>query len=129
MQTLKEMMAAAHAVVQKIEPAQAQKMAGQGALLLDIRDAQELEKTGQVQGAHHIPRGLLEFRADPDSPIADPELRRDRPVILFCGTGGRAWLAGKTLHDMGFAQVYNLGGFKDWKEAGLPVDQPAHPGM
>ena len=129
MQTLKEMMAAAQAVVEKIEPARAKEMADAGALLLDIRDAVELEKTGRAEGSHHVPRGMLEFRADPDSPFADTEFRRDRPVVLFCASGGRAFLAGKTLKDMGFAQVFNVGGFKDWKEAGLPVIEPMDPGM
>ena len=129
MQTLKEMMAAAQAVVEKIEPARAKEMADAGALLLDIRDAVELEKTGRAEGSHHVPRGMLEFRADPDSPFADLEFRRDRPVVLFCASGGRAFLAGKTLKDMGFAQVFNVGGFKDWKEAGLPVIEPMDPGM
>ena len=129
MQTLKEMMAAAQAVVEKIEPARAKEMADAGALLLDIRDAVELEKTGRAEGSHHVPRGMLEFRADPDSPSADPEFRHDRPVVLFCASGGRAFLAGKTLKDMGFAQVFNVGGFKDWKEAGLPVIEPMDPGM
>ena len=129
MQTLKEMMAAAQAVVEKIEPARAKEMADAGALLLDIRDAVELEKTGRAEGSHHVPRGMLEFRADPDSPFADPEFRRDRPVVLFCASGGRAFLAGKTLKDMGFAEVFNVGGFKDWKEAGLPVIEPMDPGM
>ena len=129
MQTLKEMMSAAQAVVEKIDPARAKEMADAGALLLDIRDAVELEKTGRAEGSHHVPRGMLEFRVDPDSPFADAEFRRDRPVVLFCASGGRAFLAGKTLKDMGFAEVYNVGGFKDWKEAGLPVIEPMDPGM
>lgn len=129
MQTLKDMMAAAQAVVEKIEPARGRELADQGALLLDIRDAPELQASGRVQGAHHVPRGMLEFRADPDSPFADPEFRRDRPVVVFCASGGRAFLAGKTLKDMGYQQVYNVGGFKDWKEAGMPVEEPVDPGM
>ena len=129
MLTLKEMMAAAQAAVEKIDVAKAQELAGQGALLLDIRDAPELEKTGQAVGAHHVPRGMLEFRADPDSPYADPEFRRDRTVLVFCASGGRAYLAGKLLKDMGYERVYNIGGFKDWKDAGAPVEAPLDPGM
>ena len=124
MQTLKDLLAAAQAVVEKIEPARGKELADQGALLLDIRDAVELRAAGRARGAHHVPRGMLEFRADPDSPYADPEFRRDRPVVLFCASGGRAWLAGKTLKDMGYARVFNVGGFKDWVEAGLPVEAP-----
>lgn len=129
MQTVKDMLAAAQAVVEKIDPNKAKELADQGALLLDIRDQPELDKTGRAAGAHHVPRGMLEFRADPDSPYADPEFRRDRPVIVFCASGGRAWLAGKTLSDMGYQAIYNAGGFKDWKEAGLPVEEPAVAGM
>lgn len=129
MQTLKDLLAAAQAVVEKIEPTRGKALADQGALLLDIRDTPERQAAGRARGAHHVPRGMLEFRADPDSPYADPEFRRDRPVVLFCASGGRAWLAGKTLKDMGFNDVYNVGGFKDWKEAGMPVDEPDDAGM
>ena len=129
MLTLKDMMAAAQAAVEKIDVARGQQRAGQGALLLDVRDAPELDTAGRVTGAHHVPRGTLEFRADPDSPFHDPELRRDRPVLVFCASGGRAFLAGKLLKDMGYEKVYNVGGFKDWKEAGAPVEEPVDPGM
>jgi rhodanese-related sulfurtransferase len=127
--TLKDMMAAANAAVERIDADRAQELVAGGALLLDIRDAPELEKMGRAEGSHHVPRGMLEFRADPESPFHDPELRRDRPVVLHCASGGRAALAGKLLKDMGYAQVYNLGGFKDWKEGGGPVVEPLDSGM
>ena len=129
MLTLKDMMAAAQAAVEKIDVEKAQELAAEGGLLLDIRDAPELQKSGRAVGAHHIPRGMLEFRADPDSPYADPELRRDRTILVFCASGGRAFLAGKLLKDMGYERVYNIGGFKDWKEAGAPVEEPMDTGM
>jgi rhodanese-related sulfurtransferase len=69
-----------------------------------------------------VSRGLLEFRADPDLPTHDPALRKDRPVILYCGSGGRAALAGKTLVEMGFKDVRNVGGFKGLVEAGWSVE-------
>jgi len=56
-------------------------------------------------------------------------MRPDRVVVLHCASGGRAALAGKLLKDMGYAEVYNLGGFRDWKEAGGPVQEPVDPGM
>lgn len=127
--TVKEMMDAANAAVERIDGAAAQKMVADGALLLDIRDAPELEKTGRATGSHHIPRGMLEFRADPATPFHDPELRFDRPIVLHCASGGRAALAGKLLKDMGYAHVYNMGGFKDWVEAGGPVEEAVDPGM
>ena len=127
--TSKDLLEAANAVVPRIDTAAAQEKIAQGALLLDIRDSTELEKTGRAEGSHHIPRGMLEFRADPASPHHDPQLRPDRAVILHCASGGRAALAGKLLKDMGYAEVYNLGGFRDWKEGGGPVQEPVDPGM
>ena len=87
---LKDMMGEANETVDRIDGATARDMVELGALLLDVRDAPELEKNGRAVRSHHIPRGMLEFRADPDSPYAHPEFRRDRPVVLFCASGGRA---------------------------------------
>ncbi len=127
--TAKDLVAEANAVVPRISTTDAQDMLAKGALLLDVRDAPELEAMGRAAGSHHIPRGMLEFRADPTSPYHDPELQQDRPVILHCASGGRSALAGKLLVDMGYTQVFNLGGFKDWKEAGGPVEEPLDKGM
>lgn len=127
--TLAQMLEAAHAVVPKITVSDAMAKIDAGAMLLDIRDAPELQAQGRAQGAHHVPRGMLEFRADPNSPFYDPEFRADRPVVLYCASGGRAALAGKLLKDMGFEAVYNLGGLKDWIEGGGPASRPVDPGM
>ena len=127
--TLKDMMAAANGAVDRIDPGAAQALIDKGGLLLDVRDAPELDKAGRADGSHHIPRGMLEFRADPDSPYHDPALLHDRHIVLYCASGGRAALAGKLLKDMGFAHVYNIGGLKDWVAAGGAVDEPADPGM
>lgn len=127
--SLEEMMAQANAAVARISVAEAEELIGQGALLLDVRDAPELEAQGRASGSHHIPRGMLEFRADPKSPFHDTALRQDRPVVLHCASGGRAALAGKLLLDMGFDAVYNVGGFAAWKEAGAPVEEPVDHGM
>ena len=94
-----------------------------GALLVDVRDGTEVAATGKAAGAIHIPRGSLEFKADPASPTAEKALSTDKTVILHCASGGRAALAGKLLKDMGYDKVYNLGGFKDWVEAGGKVDK------
>lgn len=118
--TAAQMLEAAHAVVPKISATDAQAKMAQGALLLDIRDTPELQGNGAAIGSHHIPRGMLEFRADPATPFYDPELRFDRPVILHCASGGRAALAGKLLKDMGYNEVFNLGGFADWQSQGGP---------
>lgn len=119
--TLKDMLEAAHAAVPRISVAEAKAKLAEGALLLDVRDGPELEAAGRAEGGHHVSRGMLEFRADPNSPFADPELRPDRVIILHCASGGRSALAGKVLKDMGYKEVYNLGGLKDWSEAGGAV--------
>ena len=116
-------MEAANAAVPKITGKEAQEMVAKGALLVDVRDGTEVAATGKAAGAVHVPRGSLEFKADPESPGHDKNFSRDRPVILHCASGGRAALAGKLLKDFGYDKVYNLGGFKDWVEAGGKVDK------
>ena len=121
--TVKELLNAANAVVPRITPAEAQAMIAKGnTLVVDVRDAAEVAESGKVAGAVHVSRGLLEFRADPDYPSHDKAFARGETVILYCGSGGRAALAGKLLKDMGYERVYNLGGFKDWVAAGGAVE-------
>lgn len=125
MLSVKQMMEAANAVVPRITPAEAREMLAKGnALVVDVRDGTEVENSGKVAGAVHVSRGMLEFRADPESPAHDRNFARDKTVILYCGSGGRAALAGKLLKDMGYGQVYNAGSFKDWAESGGAVEKP-----
>lgn len=122
--SVKDMLSAANASVPRISPAEAADLLDRGeALVVDVRDAPELESGGKVAGARHVPRGMLEFRADPDSPYHDPAFDRDRTVILYCASGGRSALAGRTLQEMGYRDVRNLGGFKDWAESGGAVER------
>jgi rhodanese-related sulfurtransferase len=123
--TLKDLVEAANAVVPRITPAQAQEMIDSGnTVVVDVRDASEVEQSGKVAGAVHIPRGMLEFRADPESPYYDQSFAKDKNVIVYCAAGGRAALSGQALKEMGYGEVYNLGGFKDWAEAGGAIDKP-----
>jgi rhodanese-related sulfurtransferase len=73
-------------------------------------------------GAVHFSRGMLVFRADPESPYYDQAFDRDRSVIVYCASGGRAALAGKALQELGYRDVRNLGAFKDWAESGGAVE-------
>ncbi len=124
--SVKQMLEAANAEVPKITPAQAQEMITKGnALVVDVRDASEVASSGTVAGAIHVARGMLEFRADPELPSHDKNFAKDKTVILYCGSGGRAALAGKLLKDLGYERVYNLGGFKDWADSGGAVDKPS----
>jgi rhodanese-related sulfurtransferase len=121
--TVKDLMAAARAAVPAITPADAAKLvANHDALIVDVRDGTEVAASGKAKGAVAVSRGMLEFRADPESPAHDPAFRKDRPIILYCASGGRSALAGKTLLDMGFKDVRNLSGFKDWVSAGGEVE-------
>jgi rhodanese-related sulfurtransferase len=127
---VKQMMEAANAAVPRITPAQAQEMIAKGnTLIVDVRDAPELEKSGKVAGAIHVSRGMLEFRADPESPYHDKNFAKDKTVILYCASGGRSALGGKVLKDMGYDRVYNLGAFKDWAESGGSVEKPIESGI
>ena len=120
--TVKEMLAAANAAVPRVAPAEAKAMAGDPrVVLVDVRDGSEVKASGKAKGALHVSRGLVEFRADPESPMHDAAFDRAKTIIVYCASGGRSALAGKTLKDMGYTDVRNLGGFKDWVEAGGEV--------
>jgi rhodanese-related sulfurtransferase len=122
--SLKNLLAEAAASVPKISPQDAAALiAGGDVLVVDVRDGIEVQSTGKVQGAKHVPRGMLEFRADPDSPYYDSAFNRDKTVLVYCASGGRSALAGKTLHDLGYKDVRNLGSFKEWAESGGTVDK------
>ena len=88
-----------------------------------MRDTPEVELSGKVAGAVHVSRGMLEFRADPELPSHDKAFDKGKTVIVYCASGGRSALAGKLLKDLGYANVYNLGGFKDWAESGGAIDR------
>lgn len=124
--SVKQMLEAANAAVPKISPAEARDLMAKGnALVVDVRDAPEVAQSGKVKGAVHVSRGMLEFRADPDSPYHDKNFDRAKTVIVYCASGGRSALAGKALKEMGYDKVYNLGGFKDWAESGGEVEKQA----
>ncbi|HWA91671.1 MAG TPA: rhodanese-like domain-containing protein [Rhizomicrobium sp.] len=122
--SVKQMIEAANAVVPKLTPSDAQALIAKGALVVDVRDAPEVAASGKIAGAVNVSRGMLEFRADPQSPYHDPAFARDKPVILYCASGGRSALSGKTLKELGYGEVYNLGAFKDWAASGGAVEKP-----
>ena len=117
--TSKQMVAEADATVPRISGAEAKGMLGKpGVVFVDLREPPEIAASGKVPGALAIPRGLLEFRADREAATPDPALTGAETVVLYCASGGRAALAGKTLQDLGYADVKNLARFQDWVEAG-----------
>ncbi len=91
-------------------------------VFVDIRDVRELEREGMIPGAFHAPRGMLEFWVDPESPYYKEIFGSDKEFILYCGSAWRSSLAAAALQDMGMDKICHVGGgFKAWKEAGLPV--------
>ena len=122
--TLKDMLEAAHASVPKIGAADAANLVKTaGAVIVDIRDGTEVAASGKARGAITIPRGSLESRACATSGTCHPEMRLDRTVILYCAGGNRAALAGRTLLELGYTDVRNLGGFRDWVAGGGEVEK------
>jgi rhodanese-related sulfurtransferase len=120
--TVKQLVAEANAVVPRIGAAEAKALHEQGrAVFIDLREPPEVAASGKVPGALEIPRGLLEFRADPENPERNPGFQKP-VVVTYCASGGRAALAGKLLKDLGYTDVRNLGGFKDWVEGGGQVE-------
>ena len=121
--TVKDLLAEANASIQKLSPAEAgEKIRSGDVLVLDVRDAAEVQQSGKIKGALNVSRGLLEFRADPDSPYYNPALQKDKTILLHCASGGRSALAAKTLKDMGYTSVFNIGGFKELTESGIETE-------
>ena len=123
MKSAKDYLEAANADVTRIPGKEAIAHHGEAdAVFVDVRDSAAIEKSGTIAGALRVPRGMIEFAADDDSPLRDKTLDRDADLYLVCGAGGQAALAGKTLKEMGYASVTNIGGIGDWKEAGGPME-------
>jgi rhodanese-related sulfurtransferase len=121
--SVKEMLAEANAAVPRLDPAEVRNRMNRGdVLIVDVRDALELASGGKLKGAVHVPRGMLEFRADPESPYYNPAFQRDKAVLVYCASGGRSALSGKTLKDLGYRSVFNAGGFKELADAGLDTE-------
>jgi rhodanese-related sulfurtransferase len=121
--SIREMLAEANAVVPRLNPAEVREMIGRGnVLIVDVRDAPELASGGKLKDAVNVSRGMLEFRADPESPFHNPAFQKDKTVLIYCGSGGRAALSGKTLKELGYQSVYNAGGFKELADAALETE-------
>ncbi|WP_075222698.1 rhodanese-like domain-containing protein [Acuticoccus yangtzensis] len=124
--TMKDLVADARTRVATVSPQEAQQAAAGGDLILDVREPAELETAGRVAGALHVPRGLLETRADATAESAEARLTAQRGtgrVHVLCAVGGRAALAADTLQRMGYDADVIEGGLNGWKSAGLPVEQ------
>jgi rhodanese-related sulfurtransferase len=120
---VKDLLAEANSTVSKLSPEEAaERMRSGEVLIVDVRDPTEVQQTDRSKGAVNVSRGMLEFRADPDSQYHDPAFHKDKTILLHCASGGRSALAGRTLQDMGYTAVFNIGGFKDLAEAGIDTE-------
>ena len=122
--SFKKLVAEAEAQVKSLTPAEVEKKLKQnGVTLIDLRDIRELKRDGTIADSIHIPRGMLEFWVDPESPYYKSELNDTEEVILFCNGGWRSALAAASLQSMGVKNVAHMsGGFGQWqKEIGRVV--------
>ena len=109
----------ANAVVPRIDAKEAMTHYGdENSVFVDVRDSGDIAKTGTIKGAVRINRGFMEFAADDGTKFHNPALKKDARILLVCAAGGQAALAGKTLVDMGYQNVINIGGISEWKDAG-----------
>jgi rhodanese-related sulfurtransferase len=120
----KQMVSEANAALETVSVEDGLAMVGDtGVLFIDVREMVERQQTGGIPGSVHVPRGFLEFRVDPDSPMHDKAVDGGKRLVLYCASGGRSALAAKTMLDMGFTDVCHLGGgFGAWQQAGGPVE-------
>lgn len=117
--TAQDYLAEANAIVSRIETDAGIARYGQAnVVIVDVRDGMDIAKTGTVAGALRIPRGFIEFAADDTHPLHNDALGKDKDVVLVCAAGGMAALTGKTLSEMGYTKIHNVGGIGDWIDAG-----------
>ncbi len=129
--TLDEMLNEARARIRRLEPRSAHEAAGNGALIIDIRSANDRNRDGVIPGSLHIPRTVLEWRLAPDSPWRNPYVPDlDQDILLLCDHGCSSSLAAATLNDLGFAHAGDVaGGFAAWRHAELPTAQARNHGL
>lgn len=112
------------AQVQRINPKDAVAKAAKGEIaLIDVRDMNELRASGKAKGALHVPLSVVKMKCDPSSPECLKALSVEKPVVVYCASGARSQAAGQMLAQMGYQQVFNLGGLYDWHAAGGPIER------
>lgn len=122
---IEEILEEARSRIDRVTPVQAAEAASAGALIVDTRCAEDRERDGVVPGSVHIPRTVLEWRADPFSPHRDERLTEpEKPLVIMCAHGYSSSFAVESLQRMGAEDVSDMiGGFEAWAAAGLPVDK------
>lgn len=119
-----QLLACAEREICTLSPAEAVALLGaEDVQFIDLRDVRELQREGQIPGAFHAPRGMLEFWVDPESPYFKPIFGAGKRLIFYCQSGWRSALATHTVQQMGLPQVAHIGGgFRAWGDAGNPIE-------
>lgn len=123
MKSAKHFLDAANETVPTLDAKEAVALHGSNAVFVDVRDSSQVAETGTIAGAQRIPRGFLEFAADEATPFHNPAMQKDADIYLICAAGGQAALSGKTLQEMGYQSVTNIGGITGWKDAGGAMEE------
>ncbi|MEL6219215.1 MAG: rhodanese-like domain-containing protein [Pseudomonadota bacterium] len=120
MKRVKDMVAAANEVVEHAPASELLDQHGtDGVTFVDLRDVRELEREGMIPGAFHVPRGMLEFWIDPESPYAKPQFQAGGRFVFYCASGWRSALSAQVAQEMGLEGVSHISdGFSGWKAAG-----------
>lgn len=115
----------AEALIETIAVEDAVKLHGDdGVLMVDLRDVRELQREGRIPGSFHMPRCMLEFWIDPESPYFKEVFNENKRFVFYCNKGWRSALATRTAQEMGLEQACHVaGGFSAWKGAGGPVEE------
>ena len=123
--THKALIEQAEAEIETVQPESARAwLEDDEVQFVDIRDIRELQREGKIPGAFHAPRGMLEFWIDPTSPYYKEVFGSGKRFVFYCQSGWRSALSTQTLQQMGLEPVCHIGGgFRGWKEAGLPVEE------
>jgi len=122
MNTITDLLNIANDSVKRLNFDEANEFILEGAFVIDVREESEVAQTGKVSNALHIPRGLIEFKLNPEAQNNPLGIQKDSTLLVYCAAGVRSALAAKTLQDLGFENVFNLGSISEWVSNGGTLD-------
>jgi rhodanese-related sulfurtransferase len=122
MATINELLDIANDSVTRVDFDTANEMILNGAYIVDVREESEVAQSGKIKDAIHIPRGLIEFQLSAESTTNPLNIKKDSDILIYCAAGIRAALAAKTLQDLDFENVFNLGGLSEWVSSGGAIE-------
>ena len=122
MNTITDLLNIANDSVKRLNFDEANEFILEGAFIIDVREESEVAQSGKISNALHIPRGLIEFQLNPETQNNPSGIEKDSTLLVYCAAGVRSALAAKTLQDLGFENVYNLGSISEWVSIGGNLD-------